>query len=85
MLVVVVGIVSDTFSYFQTYYVLISPLIEKSVIDGIAKPYFYCATISTVFFLVDLYLYWKRNYKIVIALSVLIIIFQQLFVYLYFR
>lgn len=66
--------------YFQTRHLLASPLISKTTIDEIARPYLQSAVFSSVIFLIALLFHHYKKYIIAIVIFLSIILFQQVYI-----
>lgn len=78
--VALVSIGLQVIGYFQVHHQLVSPLISKTIIDHLAKPYLQSAVISFIFFLIALLFYRYTKYIIAIVACFLIILFQQIYI-----
>jgi hypothetical protein len=68
--------VSGILSFFQTRYVLLSPLIPEGTVNDIAFPYLLSAVISLPFIVVSIILFRKGIFKLPIFLGVVVLVTQ---------
>jgi hypothetical protein len=81
LVVLLLSVVGQFITIYQTKYQLTSPLIPESIIATIIKPNIFIGFVSTIVSLAGLLLYFYERYLFIIILVGLIIIWQQFYPY----
>jgi hypothetical protein len=81
LIVLLLSIVRQFLSIYQTKHQLTSPLIPESAVLTIIKPFIFCAFITTVISVAGLILYFYERYLFVIILAGLTIVWQEVYPY----
>jgi hypothetical protein len=81
LIVLLISIVLQLLSFFQTTYVLTSPIISEKVILDIVEPFILNALISTIICIIALIFFYYSKYLFTILVCGLGLIWQQVYHY----
>ena len=78
LLVLLLSIVGQIISIYQTSYQLVSPLIPENLIWEISKQFIFTAFVLTIASVLGLILYFYEKYLLIIILTVVVLLASRL-------